>query len=164
MKALFSILVVAVWVSPLIAQDTSRVIVDSALTPAIGHYRDPHIALVLGSLIPGAGHLYAGEYLRGAENYAGTLGVIGMGAIIFSLDDCGLLSDCKHRSHFASRIIGGVGIAAGILTWISSARDAPRAAERTNERNRRRIGRTRPIIEAPAGSHGEWRAGVTIPW
>ena len=166
MKALLSILIATVWVSPLIAQDTTRVIDDSALIPAIRHYRDPHLALILGSLIPGAGHIYAGEYLRGAENYAGTLGVIGMGAIVFSLDNCGLdfLSDCKPRSNVLNRIVGGVGIGAGILTWISSARDAARAAERTNERHRRNASRPMPLIEAPAGSHGEWRAGVTIPW
>jgi hypothetical protein len=166
MKALLSILIATVCVSPLIAQDNTRVIVDSALTPATGSYRDPHLAVILGSLIPGAGHLYAGEYLRGAENYAGTLGVIGMGAIVFSLDNCGLdfLSECKPRSNFINRIVGGVGIGAGILTWISSARDAGRAAERTNEGHHRKAAHAKPIIEAPAGSHEKWRAGVTIPW
>jgi hypothetical protein len=166
MKALLGILIVTVWVSPLIAQDTTRVIVDSALTPAIQHYRDPRLALVLGSLIPGAGHIYAGEYLRGAQNYAGTLSVIGMGALIFSLDNCGLafLSDCKPRSNIANRIVGGAGIGIGVLTWISSARDAARAAERTNERLRRTAAYPKPIIETPAGPHGEWRAGVALPW
>ncbi len=166
MKALLSILIVAAWASPLTAQDTTRAIVDSALTPDARPYRDPHRALILGSLIPGAGHIYAGEYLKGAGNYVGTIGIIGMSAIIFSLDDCGLafLSDCKPHSRFANRMIGGVGIAAGILTWISSARDAPRAAERANAKHRSETAGAKPIIEVPMGSHGDWRAGVTIPW
>jgi len=28
-------------------------------------YRDPQTAVVLGSIVPGAGYAYAGEYLRG---------------------------------------------------------------------------------------------------
>jgi hypothetical protein len=164
MKALAGILIAAAWASPLIAQDTTRVIADSAQTPAIRHYRDPHLARVLGSLIPGAGHIYAGEYLHGAENYVGTIGTIGMGAMVLAIGDCGLVNNCRHDSHFVTGIMGGVGIGAGILTWISSARDAARAAERTNERHRRKIAHATPIIEVPAGARGEWRAGVTIPW
>jgi hypothetical protein len=164
MKPLVFLLIAAALTSALGAQDTPRATTDSVLTPTSPLYRDPHRARILGSLIPGAGHIYAGEYLKGVGNYVGTIGIIGMGAIIISLDDCGLLCDSKHHSHFVTGILGGLGIGAGILSWISSARDAPRAAERANERHRCKTGGTKPIIEVPAGSHGMWRAGVTIPW
>ena len=164
MKALLSILIVAAWAQPLTAQDTTRAIVDSAVIPETRPYRDPHRALILGSLIPGAGHIYAGEYVRGAGNYLGTIGTIGLGAMAIALGDCGLLSVCKNDSHVISGVVGGMGIGAGILMWISSARDAPRAAERANAKHRSKTAGAKPIIEVPTGSHGEWRAGVTIPW
>lgn len=166
MKALVCILIATSWISPLGAQDSTRATADSALTPASPLYRDPHRALILGSLIPGAGHIYAGEYWKGIGNYLGTVSVIGLGGIVFVLDNCGLaiLSDCKPRSHFANRILGGAVIGTGIMAWISAARDAPRAAERANTKHRCRAAEARPIIEAPVGSHGNWRAGVAIPW
>ena len=162
MKALISILIVAAWAQPIAAQDTTRAIVDSAVTPKTRPYRDPHRALILGSLIPGAGHIYAGEYVKGAGNYLGTIGTIGMGAMALALGDCGLLSVCKNDSHLISGVVGGMGIGAGILTWILSARDAPRAAERANERRRRKLLQAKPIIQPPIGSHADWRAGVAI--
>ena len=39
-------------------------------------YRDPHTAQMLGSFIPGAGHVYAGEKLRGVG--LGAAAVIGI--------------------------------------------------------------------------------------
>lgn len=45
---------------PLGAQDTGQGTLDSTTSKAVGSYRDPHRALVLGTLIPGAGHIYAG--------------------------------------------------------------------------------------------------------
>jgi hypothetical protein len=166
MKPLVLLLIATALTSPLGAQDTTRSTTDSALTPASPLYRDPHRALILGSVIPGAGHIYAGEYWKGIGNYVGTVSVIGMGGIVFVLDNCGLafFSDCKPRSHFANRILGGAVIGGGILAWISSARDAPRAAERANIKRRCRAVAVKPIIEAPVGSHGDWRVGVAVPW
>jgi hypothetical protein len=62
------------------------------------------------------------------------------------------------------RFLGVAVVGLGFWEWISSARDAARAAERANERHRRKTARARPIIEAPGGSQSDWRAGVVIPW
>ena len=170
MKALVCTLIAAAWISPLSAQDSTRTTADSASTPATTPattlYRDRHRALILGSLVPGAGHIYAGEYWRGFGTYVGTLGIMGMGALVYILDDCAFafFSACKPGPQWPSRIGGAVGIGAGIWTWISSARDAPHAAERANARHRRKAAEAKPIIEAPVGSHGDWRVGVAIPW
>jgi len=165
MKALVYIMIAAAWM-PARAQDSTRAILDSSVPPATALYRDPHRALIFGSLLPGAGHVYAGEYWYGFGTYVGTIGIIGMGAMVYVLDDCAfaLFSTCKPGPQWPSRIVGAVGIGAGIWTWISAARDAPRAAERANERHGRKTAKPKPIIDAPVGSHGDWRVGVAIPW
>ena len=166
MKALVCILIATAWISPLAAQDSTKGTADSALTPTSPLYRDPHRALIFGSLIPGAGHIYAGEYWKGIGNYVGTVSLIGMGGLVYVLDNCGLafFSDCKPRSHFANRFLGATVIGTGILAWVSSARDAPRAAERANLEHRCKAAEVKPIVAAPVGSHGDWRAGVAISW
>jgi hypothetical protein len=45
---------------------------------------------VLGALIPGAGHICAGEYFKGVSNYVGAIGTIGVGTIVYVLDNCSL--------------------------------------------------------------------------
>jgi hypothetical protein len=66
MKALVSLMFVAVWALPLSAQDTTQAVGDSAVVPTTTPNRSPHRALILGSIIPGAGHIYPGEYCMGS--------------------------------------------------------------------------------------------------
>jgi hypothetical protein len=169
MKPLFLLLTAAVLTSPLGAQDSTRTTADSAVPTATHLYRNPRRALILGSLIPGAGHIYSGEYFKGVSNYVGTIFTIGGGALVYVLDDCAfalsaLFSTCKPGPQWPSHILGAVLIGTGVWTWISSARDAPRAAERANVRHSRKAGAVKPIIDAPVGSRGDWRVGVAIPW
>ncbi len=168
MKALVGILIAAALTSPLSAQDSSRATADSALTPATTPYRNPHRALIFGSLIPGAGHIYAGEYWRGFLNYEMTVGSIGMGVLVFIVDKCtfSFLSTtrCDPGPQWPHQALGVLTVGLGVWQWVSSARDAPRAAERANAKHRRKAAEAKPIIEAPVGSHGDWRAGVAIPW
>jgi hypothetical protein len=166
MKALVCILIATAWISPLGAQDSTRATPDSAVPAATHLYRSPRRALILGSLIPGAGHIYSGEYFKGVSNYVGTIFTIGGGALIYVLDDCALalFSACKPGPQWPSRIFGAVAIGAGVWTWISSARDAPRAAERANVKHSRKSAAVKPIIDAPVWPHGDWRVGVEIPW
>jgi hypothetical protein len=180
MKALVSILIVAAWVSPLIAQDTTRFAADSAnasdtprsadsaTSPDSHPYRSPRRALILGSLIPGAGHIYAGEYWRGIGNYEFTVMSIGMGAMVFILDDCAFsflsATRCDSGPQWPHQALGVAAVGVGLWRWVSSARDAPHAAERANEKHRRKMLQAKPIIQAPLGARGDWRAGVMIPW
>jgi hypothetical protein len=168
MKPLVTLVIVAVWTSPLRAQDSTRTAADSTLPPATSLYRDPHRALILGSLIPGAGHIYAGEYWHGFLHYEATVGTIGAGVITFLLDKCtfSFLSTarCDPGPQWPHQVLGVTYVGLGFWEWISSARDAARAAERANERHRRKMSRAKPIIAVPAGTHGDWRAGVAIPW
>ena len=64
MKALAGLMLASALMSPLNAQDTARVAVDSTDSPVAPQYRNPKRALILGSIVPGAGHIYSGESYR----------------------------------------------------------------------------------------------------
>jgi hypothetical protein len=166
MKALTGLLLVSVWASPLTAQDTTGVTRDSAAQPADPPYRNPKRALILGSLIPGAGHIYAGEYLRGIANYEGTVSAFGLGAMTIIMAPCSFSLDkptrCGTRPHLVPLLLGVGVVGIGIWEWISSARDAAHAAERANARHLRHRSTATSIIEAPVDSHSGWRVGTEI--
>ena len=169
MKAFTGILIVAVWISPLKAQDTvnaTKATPDSASTTETHPYRNPREALILGSVFPGAGHIYAGEYWHGVVNYEMTVMSFGMGVMTFIVDKCTFDfadSNCKPGPQWPHQALGVALVGLGFRQWILSARDASRAAERANERHRRKMAQARPIIEPAGGSHG-WHAGIEIPW
>jgi len=169
MKAFTGILIVAVWISPLKAQDTvntTKATPDSASTTETHPYRNPREALILGSVFPGAGHIYAGEYWHGVVNYEMTVMSFGMGVMTFILDDCTFAlfdPNCKPGPQWPHQALGVAVVGLGFRQWMLSARDASRAAERANERHRRKMAQARPIIEPAGGSHG-WHAGIEIPW
>ena len=170
MKAFIGILIVAAWISPLSAQDTAtatKANTDSESITDAHSYRSPHRALIFGSLIPGAGHIYAGEYWHGVLNYEMTVMSIGMGVMTFLINKCTFdLFDpsCKPGPDWPHQALGVALVGVGFKQWILSARDAPRAAERANERHRRKMAEVKPIIGPAGGSHGGWHAGVEIPW
>jgi hypothetical protein len=170
MKPLIGILIAAAWISPLNAQDTvnaAKATADSASTTETHPYRNPRRALILGSLIPGAGHIYAGEYWHGVVNYEAAVATIGFGAMTFIFDKCALdflNPNCDSGPQWPHQVLGVALVGLGFRQWILSARDAPRAAERANERHRRKMAQAKPIIGPAGGLHGGWRAGVEIPW
>jgi hypothetical protein len=172
MKPLLGILIVAAWISPLNAQDTTtaspEATPDAASGPDAHPYRNPRKALILGSLIPGAGHIYAGEYWHGVVNYEVTVGTIGGGVLTYMLDKCTFsflsTAKCDPGSQWPHQALGVAEVGFGIWHWVSSARDASRAAERANEKHRRKMAQARPIIEPSGGLRGGWHAGVAIPW
>ena len=166
MKAFAGLLLVFAWASPLRGQDTTRVTPDSTVHPVTPLYRNPKRALILGSLIPGAGHIYAGEYVHGFFVYEGTVGGIGGGVIAFIWDRCmfSFLSTtpCKSGAQWPHQVLGVALVGAGIWEWISSARDAPHAAERANAKQLRHRSTATPIIQPPVDSHSGWRVGSEI--
>jgi hypothetical protein len=166
MRALAGLLLVSIWASPLTAQDTTSVTVDSAARPVEPLYRNPKRALILGSVIPGAGHIYAGEYWQGFLRYEGTVGGIGGGALMFLVNRCSFsflsTTRCDPGPQWPHQVLGVALVGMGIWEWISSARDASHAAERANDRHRRKTRRSAPIIEPPADSHSGWRVGAKM--
>jgi hypothetical protein len=180
MKPLIGILIAAAWISPLNAQDratATKAVADSANamkpmpasapTPETRPYRNPREALILGSLLPGAGHIYAGEYWHGVVNYEMTVMSIGTGVMTFLVNKCTfdfLNPNCKPGPEWPHQALGVALVGLGFRQWVLSARDAPRAAERANERHRRKMAQAKPIIGPAVGSHGGWHAGIEIPW
>ena len=141
---------------------------DSAVNAeSAGHpYRGPHKAQVLAVIVPGAGYAYTGEYLRGYGTWVMTFIGVTVGPIIFSSDTCGFLfvGPCSKSDRMANMFAGSLMTASGVWTYISSIRDAPKSAERANERHRRREFKVQPLIDVIPGSAGRLNAGVSVDW
>jgi hypothetical protein len=140
---------------------------DSATaTPLEEHpYRDPHKAQILAT-IPGAGYAYTGEYLRGYGTWVMTFIGVTVGPIIFSDDSCGFIfvATCSKSDRMANMLAGSFITISGVWTYISSIRDAPKSAERANERHRRRELRVQPMLDVMPGSAGRLNAGLSMDW
>jgi len=167
MRVFAGILLISVCATPLSAQDTVRVAADSTFQQTEPLYRSPKRALILGSLIPGAGHIYAGEYVRGFLNYEATVGSIAEGVLVYLFSDKCMFdflstTPCKSGAQWPRQALGAGLVGLGAWMWVSTARDAPRAAERANERHRRAAQRAQPIIQPPADSHSRWRVGAEV--
>lgn len=165
-RGVFGLLVAGTSMAPSLARaQGSTTAADSSAPAASAVYRDPQTARRLGALLPGAGHVYAGEYLRGYLAGAGTAGSLGMAVIVYNVGDCTFLNaePCEPRPQWQR--VAAAAVAAGLAAWVwvTSARDAPRAAERANER-RRRLARVAPLITPGIASGSDWRAGVSIGW
>lgn len=163
MKPLVLLLIAAALASPLAAQDTTRATADSSVPTTTHLYRNPHRALIFGSLIPGAGHIYAGEYVRGFLYYESVVAPIGMGAMgILVSSIC--LTRCNRGGQLLGQAAGAMLVGTGVWQWVSTARDAAHAAERANFKHGRKAAKLKPIIGAPVGTRGDWNLGVEIPW
>ncbi|HET7612657.1 MAG TPA: hypothetical protein VFK26_01930 [Gemmatimonadaceae bacterium] len=159
-----SILFVAV-TTAIQAQTSAPIPPDSGAQQIERPYRNPQTAVVLGSIIPGAGYVYAGEYLHAYGAWLGTIGGIGGGMMIYELNDCTFAlfnPDCDPGPEWQHHLVGILCIGAGIYTWISSARDSRHAAERANARHAANSRKIHPILK-PAANNG-WNAGLSIDW
>jgi TM2 domain-containing membrane protein YozV len=166
MKLILTIALSSISAATLLAQDTTGVIADSVSVSRVAPYRDPHRALILGIVIPGAGQFYAGEYLRGYLALVTTGGGLAMGPLVFSMDGCtfAFLSDCHPGPKWPYEVLGAYMIAGAVWTWVSTARDAPHAAERANRRHRVRTGALAPFIQPSPVAPGRWNTGVAVRW
>ena len=108
--------------APLAARGQSAAMLPVALAPASASntHRSPALAGVLGALLPGAGHYYAGDRFRARV----LLGLTVVGANL-------AISDGVPRplSNAGLALLGG--------TWVASVVDAPRAAIRHNRQQHR---------------------------
>jgi hypothetical protein len=117
------------------AQDTARV--------ADPGTKSPTTARVIG-IVPGAGHVYAGEPLRGLGFFAATTASIGLAALMAAVDCIeGLQPSCEDLGYPAT-----VTLVTGLVTWGFSIFDAGRAARRTNARRPQKVS----LILAPASA------------
>lgn len=167
MRVVISLCIIFSPVFPLGAQEAHDP-ADTTASPRERPYRNPHRALVLGSLIPGAGHIYAGEYVHGFLTYEATVGAIGVGTLVFIVDKCTFTflsaTTCKSGPAWPHQVAGVALVGLGIWTWISSARDAPRAAERANDRHRLRSLTVTPVIDPFSGPSNGAKVGVSVHW
>ena len=127
-------------------------------------YRNPERARKLAMVLPGAGYVYTGEYLRGYLTWVFSAAPILVGVATFDAP-CAyavfLPLDCTTLSRWPSHITGTLLVAGGLLTWILSVRDARPSAERANIRHLRRVV---PILNGPTGLNPAWQAGVSVDW
>jgi hypothetical protein len=155
-------------VFPLHAQDAALTPPDSTTSRAREPYRNPQRALILGTLLPGAGQIYAGEYLTGILAYEATVGAIGAGTLVFVMDNCTFTflstSTCKPVAEWPHQLLGATMVGMGIWKWISSARDAPHAAERANARHHARSTAVAPFVAPFSGAANASRIGVAFHW
>ena len=123
-------------------------------------YKDPKAAVAWGYLLPGAGHIYAGESVKGLVVMATSIGALTAGTIatLNSGDENAEVGDDFDFSVGATDwtpfYIGG-GVYA--LGWIYSVIDGAKAAERSNKKNGLSLRSVRLdpyVAETKSGSHG----------
>jgi hypothetical protein len=71
---------------------------------------------------------------------------------------------CKSGPAWPHQVAGVAVVGMGIWMWVSSARDAPRAAERANDRHRLHTRTVTPIIEPFSGPTNSSKVGVLVHW
>lgn len=165
MKNALAILLLIFASSAVVAQEPTPVGLDRL--PIEHPYRDPHKARVLATILPGAGYVYTGEYLRGYGTWVITASMFIYAPFLYEYGSCGSASidKCMHGIlRWESRAMGALAAGTGLWNWISSARDAPLSAERANERRRRRELRVMPTVDLSPRDPKQLRAGVNVGW
>lgn len=101
-----------------------RVPVLRLLGPAGRPYRDPRRARVLGAVLPGAGHVYAGEYFSGYVLGVGAVGLLALGPAMYRYSTAVSSPDeCSARPALICRTGGRswTGAALGVLATATGA-------------------------------------------
>ena len=75
-RLLLNLVVALISVSPLVAQDST---INESPASTDRPYRDPQRARTLAMILPGAGHVYSGEYLQAYGYWVGTAVGISVG-------------------------------------------------------------------------------------
>jgi hypothetical protein len=109
--------------------------------------KNPTTARALG-IVPGAGHIYACEFLRGLGYYIVTTSLVVVGAAELNCPIFASDGGCARSADVA--LLAGIGL------WAWSIYDAGRAAHRTNARRGSRLS----VILTPEGSR--WSDGRRI--
>ena len=88
--------------------------------------KSPPLALALSVLVPGAGQVYNGDYLKGGVMFGGA--VITVGPVILTASDVFGLDDDKSGT--GTHVLGALGVGLILWSWI----DAPLSAQAINRR------------------------------
>ena len=147
------------------AQASTRV--DAEPDSLASWYRDPRTAQTLGSFIPGAGHMYAGETLRGLGLGGAAVVGIASGIVFLNRPECHLVSagleTCDPDEYAANRVYGITQLAVGVAAWVFGSIDAPHAAQRANARARSRVS-VAPFLRDDLVRQPSLGVAVTIGW
>ena len=149
--------------TPIANRDTSR---------HIEGLRSPGTAAVLGTVIPGAGLLYARQWARAAGTYFGAISGIGLRALMMTADRCTFTflsgKSCDPGPVWPQRTLGIVAIGSGVALWAYGAVDAARIVRRDNaeklEGRRAGVIDAQPTIFAPGARGDPWSLGVHAKW
>ena len=148
--------------APLLAQDTTQ----AGPNPILR--RNPTTAAVLGALVPGFGHVYSTEYLKGLGFFMATTLSIGGGALAYTIDRCTFAfldaGSCDPGPQWPHRTLGAVMVAGGVGAWVVSAIDAPRAARRANARHGFRSAQWSPLVEPRLDGQPGIGLGLRATW
>jgi TM2 domain-containing membrane protein YozV len=117
--------------------------------------KDPALARLIG-IIPGAGHMYAGEVGRGFLYLGGTLGIFVTGGVIVL---SAAFSDQNNQDAAATAGWATLIATGGLWGW--SIVDAGRAARRTNAKAARRTSLILEPTAIPVANGGD-RAAVRL--
>jgi len=136
---------------------TTRGLEAQSVTP-----KSPSTARTIAFFVPGGGHIYAGEPIKGAFLLAASAGAAAAGVVaseVYSWDYTCERSDCMDPNGGPKygRLYLGLGVAGAL--WLYSVFDAPRAARRANER-----GSFGPVSLSPTASlsPGGVRPGLAL--
>jgi hypothetical protein len=100
-------------------------------------------AMAIAFFVPGGGHLYAGEPIRGATMLVASTGIAAAALIMsntINVDYTCEVRDCLDESQNPNYAMLGVGLGVAGAVWLYSFLDAPRAAGRANQRAVARTG------------------------
>ncbi len=129
-------------------------------------YKDPNAAALWGYILPGAGHVYAGESGKGFVLMVGSVGALAAGTIV-TLNSGDESAEVGYdydfsvgETNWTPFYIGGGAFALG---WIYSVMDAGKAAERTNKKKglSLRSARVEPYV-AGRGAGKAWGIRLSI--
>lgn len=157
-----SLLLVILWTVPLGAQDSTAT-ADNSRPDRL--HRAPGIAQALGVVLPGAGHLYAGEYSRWYFTQVIVVSSLATGEMFLKSEGCTWFGgSCTRSRRRTDRILGAALVGYGAWTWISSARDAPRAAARANERHARKTRKVTLFVDPVGTGNQAMNVGAAVRW
>lgn len=157
-----SLLLAAFWTIPLGAQDSTSN-ADSSRTKRL--HRDPRIAQVAGVVLPGGGHLYSGEYSRWYFTQVTVVSSLAMGDMFLKSEGCTWFGgSCTRSRRRTDRALGAAMVGYGAWLWISSARDAPRAAARANDRHARKTRKVTLFVDPVRTGNQAINVGAAVGW
>ena len=122
--------------------------------------RSPATARFLGTLFPGGGHIYAGEYAKGVGYFYGTASCIGGGALALAASE---LSPEKGPA-WPMQASGVLLIGVGVAVWARGALDAPRAAARVNVKHSQATAPLSLVFRTGGNAAPRTNLGLAVAW